>query len=303
MSNKRSVAESRLHPGAGACVGGCVPYLIMQTMQFIVDLKSAVRIALRSGFGSIGFGLIVVTCVVVGVAGLFSARQPETVALDVGISFVRIALAIVAIVLVQDLVVREFDRRYYLYSLTYPHSRYQFLGGRYVAAAGLIAGLLVFAGVVLAAGATFVGAIYAQGTATRLGWPFIATMAFVFLDLLVVLAFSTFLAIVAATPGFVLIGAAGFVLIARSYGAIVELLNANGYVVARFANPQTYRDTLSLLDYCLPDLGGLDVREIALYGRMDMLPADWHWRALAALAYAAFLLALSGLALSRREFR
>jgi ABC-type transport system involved in multi-copper enzyme maturation permease subunit len=252
---------------------------------------------------AIAASLVLAIVVVAGLASLYSARQPDTVALDVGLSFVRFALALVAIILVQDLVVREFERRYYLNSLAYPRARSQFLIGRYFAATIMVGILLILMGGVLAGTVAVVGKGYAQANPVSLGWPLVTTLALLYVDLLVILAFATFLAIVATTPAFMLIGAVGFVLIARSYGAIIELLTFSGDVVAKFANPETYRSSLSLLDYLLPDLGSLDVRMVALYGQMSMLPGDWHWRVISAVAYAAAMLALSAWLLGRREFR
>lgn len=271
--------------------------------SFFADAAIAFRLEVRAGFLPIAGGLLLALAVVTVLASLYSARQSATVALDVGISFVRFALALVSIILVQDMVVREFERRYYLGSLAYPRARSQFLCGRYFAAVILVAVLLILLGCVLAATVAIVGKDYAQVTPVGLGWPLVLTFAFVFVDLLVVLAIATFLAVVAATPGFMLIGTVGFVLIARSYGAIIELLNVSGDLVAKFANPEAYRNSLSLLDYLLPDLGSLDVRMVALYGQMSMLPADWHWRVFAAVSYAVAVLALSIWILNRREFR
>jgi Cu-processing system permease protein len=271
--------------------------------SFLADSAIAFRLEMRAGFLAISAGMLLTVAVVAGIASLYSARQPDTVALDVGISFVRFALALVSIILIQDLVVREFERRYYLGSLTYPRARSQFLFGRYFAATILVGVLLILLGCVLAATVAIVGKGYAQVTPVGLGWPLALTLAFVFVDLLVVLAVATFLAVIAATPGFMLIGTVGFVLIARSYGAIIELLHVSGDLVAKFANPETYRASLSLLDYLLPDLGSLDVRMVALYGQVSMLPADWHWRVFSAVSYAVAVLALSIWIFSRREFR
>jgi len=88
-------------------------------------------------------------------------------------------------------------------------------------------------------------------------------------------------------------------LIARSFGAIIELLTRNAGVVTDI---ESYRSNLSLLRYLLPDLGALDVRMIALYGRIDYLPADWPLLVLSSLAYIVGLLGLAVLALQRKRF-
>ena len=56
------------------------------------------------------------------------------------------------------------------------------------------------------------------------------------------------------------------------------------------------------LGYLLPDLGALDIRMLALYGKPEFLPADWLWLLLSSLAYAIALLALAVWALQRKRF-
>nr|WP_256206561.1 ABC transporter permease subunit [Pseudomonas sp. BAY1663] len=73
----------------------------------------------------------------------FSGRQPATVALDIGLSVIRLLLPLVLILMVQELVSREFDRRYFLNTLTYPCPRHSLLLGRFIAIATLILGLLL----------------------------------------------------------------------------------------------------------------------------------------------------------------
>jgi hypothetical protein len=88
-------------------------------------------------------------------------------------------------------------------------------------------------------------------------------------------------------------------LVARSYGAIVELLSRDAGVVV---NAEGYRASLGVLGYLLPDLGALDLRMLALYGQPEFLPADWPWLLLSNLAYAFGLLALAVWALQRKRF-
>lgn len=88
-------------------------------------------------------------------------------------------------------------------------------------------------------------------------------------------------------------------LVARSFAAIVELLTRSTFVVG---DAESYRTSVGLLGYLLPDLGALDVRMVALYGTMDFLPADWPWLLLSSLAYIVALLALAVWALQRKRF-
>jgi ABC-type transport system involved in multi-copper enzyme maturation permease subunit len=204
-----------------------------------------------------------------------------------------------AVLLIQDLVSREFDRKLYLTSLTYPRQRHRFLAGRVAAAAIMLCGLLVTLSVLLAAFTTWIGHTYAQATPPDLGLPYVVTIGFVALDLLVVLAIGTLIAVTTTTPSFVLIGTLGFMVVARSYSAIVALLTRDGTLVG---NADSYQSSLSLLGYLLPDLAALDVRMISLYGDWQFLPGDWPMRIVSTLAYAAALFALSVWALNRKKF-
>ncbi|HAW62726.1 MAG TPA: hypothetical protein DCX26_10480 [Pseudomonas sp.] len=201
--------------------------------------------------------------------------------------------------MIQELLSREFDRRYFLNTLSYPHPRHSLLLGCFMAVALLTLGLLLALAAVLALLVWLIGQGYAQSTPVALGYHYLVTIGFIGLDLLVLTAVATLLAVVASTPSFVLIGTFGFMLVARSFGAIIELLTRNAYVVS---DSDSYRSGVGVLGYLLPDLGALDVREIALYGKMDFLPADWPWLVLSNLAYVVGLLALAVWALNRKRF-
>lgn len=268
-------------------------------MSLLSNALVAALLALRVRFGSIALWLLAVLCVAVWMSAQFSGRQPATVSLDIGLSLIRIMLPVLGVLMLQELISREFERRYYLASLTYPRARLYFLLGRLAGVLGLLTILLVVLAGMLAAIVAWVGQSYAQGTPVSLGVPYVLTIAFILLDTFIVLAIGVFLAVVATTPSFVLIGTLGFMLIARSYAAIIALLQQDGWLVS---NAEFYSSSLGLLSYLLPDLGALDVRTIALYGRMEFLPADWPWLLLSSLAYALAFLALAVWALNRKRF-
>lgn len=219
--------------------------------------------------------------------------------MDLGVSVIRLLLPLVLILMTQELLSREFDRRYFLNTLSYPHPRYRLLLGRFAAVTMLTLGLLVVLSGALALLVWLIGKGYSQSTPVALGLHYVVTIVFIGVDLLVLTAVATLLAVVASTPSFVLVGTFGFMLVARSFGAIVELLTRNATVVS---DGETYRSGIGALSYLLPDLGALDVRMVTLYGRMDLLPADWPWLVLSSLAYTAGLLALAVWALQRKRF-
>lgn len=232
-------------------------------------------------------------------AAEFGGRQPATVALDVGLSTLRLVLPLFLVFLVQDLFSREFERKFYQVSLSYPVSRRDWLIGRFLALMGVSLALLFLIAIALAIQVTIIGQGYAQPTPVALGVPYWITIAFIGLDLLVLTCLACFLAVVAVTPSFVLIGTLGFMLIARSYSTVLALLSSDVNVVE---HSEAYRANLGLLGYLLPDLGALDVRMITLYGHMEFLPADWPALAASALLYALGFIGLSLWLFNRKQF-
>lgn len=257
------------------------------------------RIAFRARLAWLAVGSLLVLMVTTLLSAQFSGRQPATVALDVGLSALRLLLPLVLVLMTQELLSREFDRRYFLNTLSYPHPRHSLLLGRFAAIATSTLGLLLLLAAALALLVWLIGQGYAQATPVALGQHYLVTIAFIGVDLLLLAAVASLLAVVASTPSFVLIGTFGFMLVARSFGAIVELLTRNTAVVT---DAENYRSGIGLLGYLLPDLGALDVRMIALYGRMELLPADWPWLLLSCLVYTVGLLGLAVWALQRKRF-
>lgn len=263
------------------------------------DFVVALRLALRARFLSFAAWSLVLMLGSAYLASMFAGRQPATVGLDVGLSVIRLVLPLLAVLLLQELLSREFDRKLFLTSLTYPRARHRFLLGRVAAIALLILIVLAVAAVLLASLTGWLARGYPQATPPALGATYIVAVSFVALDLLIVLAIGTLTSVVARTPSFVLVGTLGFMLVARSYSVIVALLERDTTLVD---NAPTYQSSLALLGYLLPDLASLDVRMIALYGHWQFLPADWLPRVVAALAYAAAIFALATWAFNRRRF-
>ena len=268
-------------------------------MTYPSDFLVGIRLAFRASYLWLSGCSLLALVLSALLAAQFSGRQPATVALDVGLSVMRLLLPLVLVLMTQELISREFDRRYFLNTLSYPHPRHSLMLGRFVAIAALTLGLLLVLAGALAILVYWVGQGYAQSTPGSLGRHYLVTVGFIGLDLLILTATATLLAVVASTPSFVLIGTFGFMLVARSFGAIIELLSRNAAVVG---DAETYRSSVGLLGYFLPDLGALDVRMIALYGRMDLLPPDWPWLVLSNIAYMIGLLGLAIWALQRKRF-
>lgn len=268
-------------------------------MYIFSDFRSAMRLALKARFLFMSFCVVVVLILATLLSAYFGGRQPATVALDVGISAIRLMVPFLIVLVVQELLSREFDRRYYLNSLTYPRPRSGLLLGRFAAVAILVLGLLLVLGGVQIGLVCFISAGYSQATPVDLGWPYLVVSAFIAVDFFVLTALAVFLSVVASTPNFVLIGTIGFMLVARSYGYIVDLLNNELGLVG---DPESYRSGLGALGYLLPDLGALDMRALALYGEWGFLPVDWSWLLISSFGYIVALVALALFALQRKRF-
>jgi Cu-processing system permease protein len=282
--------------------GGHSPLLPVSSLSTMLNLRSDINISLSLAFRArflpvIGW-LVLVLVIVVLAAAQFSARQPATIALDMGLSVIRFSLPLMIVLLAQELLTKEFDRRYFLASLAYPRPRVMFLIGRFLAIYLLTLSALILLSTLLASLAWFVSTGYEQSTPVSLGYNYAVSIAFISIDLFVITAIATLLGIVAVTPSFVLIGTVGFLLIARSYSSIVALLRENSTIVG---SAETYRDSLSLLYYLLPDLGSLDVRMISLYGTMRFLPDNWPINVFSCLSYSIFLFAVSVWLLNRKQ--
>lgn len=268
-------------------------------MPVYSDFRSGLLLAFRAHFLWLAGISLCFLLLVVWMASEFSGRQPATVGLDVGLSVMRLILPVIMVLVVQELLSREFDRRYFLSSLTYPRARQGLLLGRFASVVVLMSCVLIVMAVVLGLLVAWIGEDYAQATGVSLGWPYVATVALIGLDLLVLTALAVFLAMVASTPSFVLIGTLGFMLMARSFAAIIELLTRETWVVE---GAESYRAGVGVLGYLLPDLGSLDIRMTALYGRMEFLPSDLGVLVVSCLAYAFAFLGLAVWVLQRKRF-
>lgn len=229
----------------------------------------------------------------------FSGRQPQTVALDLGISFIRVFVPVLGILQIQDFLAKEVERRLIFTSLTYPRSRNVFLLGRFLAVLFLTAATMVLFTVVLAILVKVLGSSFQQATPVNLGRLLALSTAFSLGDAMVVLAFATFLATLATVPNLVLLVSIAFMVTGRSLSGVIQLLYADETLV--MAGEQ-YRASLEWLRYLLPDLGILDIRQAALYDQPGLFP-DVLWPLAAMpLGYTMLLLLLACRKFQGRQF-
>jgi Cu-processing system permease protein len=262
-------------------------------------LVSAWRAGLRSR--SIQ-GVLALGILLVGVAYLsasFSPRQPRTVALDVGLSGLRVSLILFALFWVQELVGREIERRTVLFSLTYPVARGNYVLGRYLGVIGLLGLAALILGVLLWFVVATTGGDYQQSFAIAGGQPYWLTVFGLWADAAVVAAFALWLSTFSTVPMLPLALGLAFAVGGKSLGAVAEYLAKGGDgdpAMMRFA------PVIDAIQWVLPDLSRLDWRAWPMYGLAPEGIAIGLGLALAA-SYAALLLALAVITFSRREFQ
>ncbi len=262
-------------------------------------LLSAWRAGLRSR--SIQ-AILILGALLVGVAHLsasFSPRQPQTVALDVGLSGLRVTLILFALFWVQELVAREIERRTVLFALTYPVARGHYIVGRYLGVLGLIALAAILLGMLLWLVVLTLGKGYAQGFEIAPGVPFWFAVAGTWLDAAVVAAFALCVATFSTVPMLPLALGLAFAVGGKSLGAVAEYL-AKG--AEGDADLMRFAPIIEVIQWVLPDLSRLDWRNWPMYG----LAPDGQAAALGlilAMSYSALLLSLAVMIFTRREFQ
>lgn len=262
-------------------------------------LTSAWRAGLRSR--SIQ-GILILGALLVGVAYLsasFSPRQPRTVALDVGLSGLRITLVLFALFWVQELVGREIERRTVLFSLTYPVARGTYILGRYFGVISLLALAAVLLGLLLWLVVQTIGGSYEQSFGIAVGQPYWLTVFGLWVDAAVVAAFALWLSTFSTVPMLPLALGLAFAAGGKSLGAVAEYLakGADGDVeLMRFA------PFINAIQWILPDLSRLDWRAWPMYGLAPEALAV-VLGLLLAVSYVAALLSLAVITFTRRDFQ
>lgn len=245
--------------------------------------------------------ILILGALLVGVAYLaasFSPRQPQTVALDVGLSGLRITLILFSLFWVQELVAREIERRTVLFALTYPVARGHYIVGRYLGVLGLLALAAVLLGMLLWLVVLTLGKSYVQGFPVALGAPYWLTVAGLWADAAVVTAFALWVASLSTVPMLPLALGLAFAVGGKSLGAVAEYLakGADGDLDLMRFSP-----IINAIQWLLPDLSRLDWRNWPMYGLAPEGQAAGLGLIMAA-SYAALLLTLAAMTFTRRDF-
>lgn len=257
---------------------------------------------LRSGMRSHSFrGVCALALFLIALAYLssnFSGRHPQTIALDVGISGIRIISCLLVLFWLQELLAKEVDRRSVYVALSHPVPRWQYLLGRYLGVVIMLALAIFFLSAVLYALVAASGDGYKQAFAVQFGTAYLINMLLIILDGAILAAFTTLISSFATSPLLTFSLGACFALIARSYGSMTAFLqdkNGEGADISHI-----YLPIMQTISYLFPDLGGLDTREMLLY--QTALPSTLPLTVLSCLFYAGFCLWLACRIFDRREF-
>lgn len=262
-------------------------------------LISAWRAGLRSRAIHAVLAIGVVLVAIAYLSASFSPRQPKTVALDVGLSGIRISLILFALSWIQDLVGLEIQRRTVLFALSYPVARGQYIVGRFLGVAGLTALAAVLLGMALWVVVLNAGGGYEQGFPVAPGGPYWLAVAGLWLDAMVVAAFALWIASLSTVTMLPLALGFAFAIGAKSIGIVAEYIAAGAEgdaAVMRLA------PAVNAIQWLLPDLSRLDWRMWPMYG-LAPDTAAMGWGVFVAASYAALLVALAVLTFGRREFQ
>lgn len=264
-------------------------------MEFLI---SGLRSGIRGRSLQVVFAMGVLTVVVAFLAGDFSPRQPQTVALDIGFSGLRFSLVLLNLFWVQELVVREIDRKTIFFSLTYPVPRSAFVLGRFLAI--LVLGLLaaVVLGLLLTVAVISVGT-YAQQLPPSLGLPFWSNIAGIVVDSVVVMSFALCLASIATAMMLPMALGAILAIAGKALGPAMDYVLSGADGDVQFT--ERFGPLLGVIRWVLPDLARLDWRDWPLYqSAPDAMGITWAL--LMAAAYISLMLVITVSVFERREF-
>ena len=261
-----------------------------------------IRLGLRVGWRGVGLRVLLPLALLVMVASVlgsgFSGRQPSSVALDIGLTGLRLVLLVVVLLWVQDLFARDIERKTVYFMLAYPVTRTQYLLSRFLTVA-----LLALLALTLVGGLLWLslqlGSGYTQARPVATDSKLLLVLLGVWIDALVVIAFALCIASLSTTPFLPLILGLCFGMAARGLGPTLDYLlhgeRASSFQIALFG------PVLEQAFLWLPDLSRLDWRPIALYD----LAVPWTLvglGVLSALGYMVLLLALASAIFGRRSF-
>lgn len=258
-------------------------------------------VALRMGLRQRSLLLLLIIGLLVlfgaSLASSFSGRQPATLALDMALSAFRLIGVVLALFWAQELFARDLERGHLSIPLSFPQPRSHFLLGRFFGVAGLLALTLFVYGILVGLSGWLGGLGYNQPNPANNGLALVPVLAFLWVDLLTITSFAWLVATLSTTPLLPIALGLAFTWAGRTLGPVL------GYLAAREkgGSGTAFLDLLGPLQWALPALHRLDIREGLLYG---------HWPPMAEMAaalgsclgFALVMLALAVWRFNRREF-
>jgi hypothetical protein len=140
---------------------------------------------------------------------------------------------------------------------------------------------------------------YQQLTPTDTGLAYWATLAYLYLSILVIVAFSLLVATLSTTPMLPLLLGIGFAVVAGSIGASLDFLLYSD--MAEDGHREHFGGLLQVASWVIPDLGRLDIRDWTLYGAVPSFK-QLLLTLVMACAYIALMLGLAVNRFQAREF-
>ncbi len=258
---------------------------------------------IRSGMRGRSFqAVLVLGLLLVGVAYLsagFSPRHPRTVALDIGLSGIRITLVLLTLFWIQELLSKEIERKTILHSLAYPTSRSSFVIGRYLAVVALASLAALVLGLSLLIVVAAASANYSQDFPVALGLPFWATLAGLILDVAVVAAVGAAVATVSTVAIMPLAVGFAFAIGGKALGLTLDYLGHGADGDTEIMS--VFGPAVGFVRWIVPDLSRLDWRNWPMYG-LAPSGADVGWASVMALSYIVVVLMIGIFVFARREF-
>ncbi|WP_127556380.1 ABC transporter permease subunit [Saccharospirillum alexandrii] len=252
----------------------------------------------KAKFVRVLLALLVSIALITVLSAQFSGRQPATVSLDVGLSAIKIMIPILFALFCQELIVKESERKSFLQSLAYPHDRIKFFINRWLAGLLTVLAFYFSAALLLLIIVYFISLGYSQATPVSLDGKYWVVVAFGAIDILAISTIATLLAVVAQSPGFVLVGTIGLTIVGRSYSTVLQLLSGDNLVVD---DPEQYRSGLGWVTSIIPDLGALDIRQVALYNDWSFLSSGLLNISVTSLVFSVAVLSLATLLFNSRS--
>jgi len=227
-----------------------------------------IKAALLSGVRSrVFYGLLILSVLILGAAWLaanFSVRHPETLALDTGLSGIRLVVMLMALFWVQELFAKDIELKTVVFVLSYPAPRSVYLLGRFFGIVLLSGAAIAVMGVIVSALVVFGPIDYPGLTPVNLGLPYFCTLLYLWLSVMTVSAFALMIATLSTAPMLPLLLGGGFAIVASSIGPTLDYLLLAP--TADYEHRDILKPVLENVLWLLPDLSRLDIRDWALYG-------------------------------------